>query len=60
MHQGWTSWVSRKVAIYPWMFHGFWWMGGMLQEARHAISHTAERLSEVMAAKANSAGQFSK
>jgi acetyl esterase/lipase len=38
--------IPVELLVYPGMFHGFWRMGGVLEEAKHAINHAAARLSE--------------
>jgi acetyl esterase len=38
--------IPVELLVYPGMFHGFWRMGGVLEQAKHAINHAAARLSE--------------
>jgi acetyl esterase len=41
--------VPVEMQIIPGVFHGFWWMGGVLTEAREALNLAADRMRHAMA-----------
>lgn len=40
--------VPVEKRVYPGMFHGFWWMPGVLAEAREAIEYVSGKIREAL------------